>query len=43
MKQCIIQYKHYDSIGIDEDKLLYDLLDHVFIYVDVIIPNGKPK
>ena len=36
-------YKHYDSMVIDEDKLLYDLSDHVYIYVDVIIPNGKPK
>ena len=36
-------YKHYDSMDIDEDKLLYDLSDHVYIYVDVIIPNGKQK
>ena len=36
-------YKHYDSMEIDEDKLLYDLSDHVYIYVDVIMSNGKPK
>ena len=34
---------NYDSMEIDEDKLLYDLSDHVYIYVDVFIPNGKPK
>ena len=26
-----------------EDKLLYDISDHVYIYVNIIIPNGKPK
>ena len=35
-------YKH-DSMEIDEDKLLYDLSDHVYIFVNVIIPKGKPK
>ena len=36
-------YKHYDSMEIDEDKLLYDLSDHVYIYVDVIISNAQQK
>ena len=35
-------YKHYDSMEIDEDKLLCNLTDHVYIYVD-IIPNDMPK
>ena len=36
-------YKHYDPMEIDEDKLLYDLSDLVYIYENVVIPNGKPK
>ena len=36
-------YKYYKSMEIDEERVRYDLSDHVYIFIDLIINEKKPK
>ena len=38
-----VMYKYYEFMEMDEEKMMYDLSDHVYILVDLIIRGKKPK
>ena len=38
-----VMYKYYESMEIDEENVMYNLSDHVYIFVDFIVRERKPK